>query len=244
MMISQSAAHGTCKAASRIALPRRCQITAPRAAARRQQVASYQAARQPQIDWQQLRRAVVGTAAAVALTLGATGPAAANGGKVAEFAASGLIFKDSVEVVAIPDPDVDGVVIFISDFKRSLADKLAKDFFSEPSQASVTCAATGPIMIKNEGKVKANGGQEVFTEQKGLNLFQAKTTRVRRIYDAEHNALLYVSYSTRLTTSADEGGVSTGRYRTSICALPIIQPAAPMLVAVPAEVPAAVQVAE
>ncbi len=29
-----------------------------------------------------------------------------------------------------------GVRLYISDFKRSLPDKLAKDFFSEPSQAS------------------------------------------------------------------------------------------------------------
>ena len=29
---------------------------------------------------------------------------------------------------------VQGVTIYISDFKRSLSDKLAKNFFSEPSQ--------------------------------------------------------------------------------------------------------------
>lgn len=34
------------------------------------------------------------------------------------------------------DPDVEGVTIYITDFKRSLADKLGKDFFNEPSQVS------------------------------------------------------------------------------------------------------------
>ena len=29
-----------------------------------------------------------------------------------------------------------GVVIYVSDFKRSLPDKLAKNFFAEPSQVS------------------------------------------------------------------------------------------------------------
>lgn len=218
-----------------------------------------------------------------------TGAAQAGEGptKVTEFAASGLIFKDSVEVVSLPDPDgtaiplvviawsctlstvhnfsstishlnptttnpppqppttiplpqppttVENVLIFISEFKRSLTDKLAKDFFSEPSQASVTCAAIGPVTIKNPN-VKASGGQEVFAEGKGLNLFQQKTLRVRRVYDEKHDTLLYVSYSTRLANNNDEG-VSSGRYRTSICALPV----APTVVAaaVPAPVPAEV----
>ena len=87
--------------------------------------------------------------------------------KVGEFAASGFIFKDTVEVVSVEDSDgapdavalpalcsvtaqfdaaattvtqlraVPGVQLYISEFKRSLTDKLAKDFFSEPSQVRV-----------------------------------------------------------------------------------------------------------
>ena len=34
---------------------------------------------------------------------------------------------------------VPGVRLYISDFKRSLTDKLAKDFFSEPSQVCAHC---------------------------------------------------------------------------------------------------------
>ena len=37
-------------------------------------------------------------------------------------------------------PAVKGITVYITDFKRSLADKLAKDFFSEPSQAG-QCAS-------------------------------------------------------------------------------------------------------
>ena len=43
--------------------------------------------------------------------------------------------------------------------------------------------------------------------------------RVRRMYDPSRRTVLYISYSTRLSSAADEGGVTTGRYRTSICAL-------------------------
>ena len=48
---------------------------------------------------------------------------------------------------------------------------------------------------------------------------QDKTLRIRRLYDADRRSLVYVAYSTRLSTAADDGGVSTGRYRTSVCAL-------------------------
>jgi catabolite regulation protein CreA len=56
---------------------------------------------------------------------------------------------------------VEGITIYISDFKRSLADKLAKDFFTEPSQASVTCAATGPVRIKDMSRIRGSEGGEV-----------------------------------------------------------------------------------
>jgi len=148
-------------------------------------------------------------------------PALANE-KLAEWGASGLVFKDTVEVVRLSDPEVAGVSIYISDFKRNLADKLAKDFFTEPSQASVTCAATGPISY-DESKIGIDGGKEIFSEAKGLNLFKNKTLRIRRVFDQENHAIVYVAYSTRLTGAADEG-VSAGRYRTSICALPVSSP--------------------
>ena len=54
--------------------------------------------------------------------------------KIGEFTASGFLFKDSVEIVTVEDPEVEGVTVYISDFKRSLPDKLKKNFFSEPSQ--------------------------------------------------------------------------------------------------------------
>lgn len=68
-------------------------------------------------------------------------------------------------------------------------------------QASVTCAATGPVRIKDVKRISSAEGEEVFSESKGLNLFQNKTLRVRRLYDQGHNTLTYIAYSTRLTNS-------------------------------------------
>ena len=140
--------------------------------------------------------------------------------KVADFAASGILFRDAVEVTALEDPDVKGATIFIADFKRSLTAKLAKDFFSEPSQASITCAAdpNTPLRVVNAGAVRSPGGTELFSERKGLSLVANKTLRVRRVFDEKRSTLLYVSYSTRLSDDAD---TASTRYRTSVCALPL-----------------------
>ena len=41
-------------------------------------------------------------------------------------------------------------------------------------QASVTCAATGPVHIKDVSRIRGSQGGEVFNEAKGLNFFQNK----------------------------------------------------------------------
>jgi catabolite regulation protein CreA len=42
---------------------------------------------------------------------------------------------------------VKGVTLYVSDFRRPLTERLAKDFFSDPSQASVACIKTGPLSL-------------------------------------------------------------------------------------------------
>eukprot|EP01025_Chloroclados_australasicus_P019912 TRINITY_DN2093_c0_g2_i2.p2 TRINITY_DN2093_c0_g2~~TRINITY_DN2093_c0_g2_i2.p2 ORF type:complete len:172 (+),score=12.19 TRINITY_DN2093_c0_g2_i2:44-559(+) len=103
--------------------------------------------------------------------------------KIAEFDASGFLFKDSIEVVALSDPDIKGVTVYFSDFKRSLKERLSKDFFTDPSQTSVTCALTGSVDQAALQQLAGSSGQEIFAEQKGFNIFKNKTVRVRRIYD-------------------------------------------------------------
>jgi catabolite regulation protein CreA len=76
------------------------------------------------------------------LTMTVPSPAVAGGDSsvVSEFNASGIVFKDSVQVVSLEDPVVDGVNIYLSDFKRSVSAKLSSgDLFSEPSQTSLAC---------------------------------------------------------------------------------------------------------
>lgn len=65
----------------------------------------------------------------------------------------------------------------------------------------MTCAATGPVRIADMNRVRGSSGGEVFSESKGLNLFQNKTLRVRRLFDEAHNTLTYIAYSTRMSSS-------------------------------------------
>jgi len=51
--------------------------------------------------------------------------------------------------------------------------------------------------------------------------------RVRRLFDAKNSTAVYVAYSTRLTGAKDDGTVSAGRYKTSMCAVPLPQTPAP-----------------
>ena len=51
-------------------------------------------------------------------------------------------------------------------------------------------------------------------------LAYARNQHVRRVYDAEHQTLLYVSYSTRLTQDMQE---PNARYRTSVTAISLAQ---------------------
>lgn len=146
-------------------------------------------------------------------------PAQANE-KIAEFRSSGFLFKDTVTVVSLKDPEVDGIVIYYTDYNRSLQEKLSNDPFGDPSQSSISCVPTQErVSIKNPEAIRSSEGKEIFSEGKTFNILQNKKTRIRRVYDEKNQNIIYVAYSTRNTSSSDEGGVSSSRYRTSMCAV-------------------------
>jgi len=157
------------------------------------------------------------TAAFVALNVATVAmplPAMASDSRiVGELKGSGLVFKDTLQIERFDDPKVKGVTLYISNFDRPITEKLSgKNFFNDPSYASVGCAKTGPIAIAdNIGKGK--GGEEVFEESKSL-LF--KTLRVQRIYDEEKNTVVYVSFNTRLDKNDDS---NKARFKSSLCAV-------------------------
>lgn len=108
---------------------------------------------------------------------------------------------------------VRGVTLYVSNFQRPLTERLSKDFFSDPSYASVGCAKTAKTVQVADNIARSKGGEEVFEESKSL-LF--KTLRVQRIYDEEKNTVVYISFNTRLDKSQD---TNKSRFKSSICAV-------------------------
>ncbi|CAN0190215.1 unnamed protein product [Pylaiella littoralis] len=160
------------------------------------------------------------TSAAIGLALAGPmlslpGPAAALGKRaVGEISASGLVFKDKLNVEAFEDPQVKGVTLYLSDFSRPVADKLMNgDIFSDPSSAGLFCVRSGPMEVK-AGLNSSKEGEELFKEDRSF----FKSIVVRRIYDKEANNVVYVSYSSKLDTGSDG---NKSRFKSSLCALHI-----------------------
>lgn len=89
---------------------------------------------------------------------------------VGNMATSGFFFKDTLKISAFEDPKINGITLYLADFERPLTEKLAKDFFNDPSSSSLSCAQTGPIN-RNEvlSKISSDpSGEEVFEENRNL----------------------------------------------------------------------------
>ena len=132
--------------------------------------------------------------------------------RIGKISGSGLVFKDSLVVDTFDDPKVKGVTLYVSNFERPLTERVQKDFFTEPSYASVTAVKTGPIEIADNID-KSDKGEPVFKESRSL-LF--KELRVQRIYDEEKKAVVYISFNTRLDKNSDS---NKSRFKSSISAI-------------------------
>ncbi|KAL7479355.1 hypothetical protein ACHAW6_005089 [Cyclotella cf. meneghiniana] len=153
------------------------------------------------------------TAAILASTVAPPQASAAESRTIAQISGSGLVFKDTLVVESFDDPKVKGVTLYVSNFERPLTERLQKDFFTEPSYASVTCVRNGKEIEVADNIDKTDKGEPVFEEKRSL-LF--KELRVQRIYDAEKNTVVYVSFNTRLDKNSD---TNKSRFKSSICAV-------------------------
>ncbi len=112
---------------------------------------------------------------------------------------------NEIKLEALRDPKVAGVTCHLSYFDRGFWDRVAKgNWFENPSNSSIACRQTGPIVIGDIDLDKS--GEEVFSQQQSL-IF--KQLAVRRIYDAENDTLIYVAYSRRPVEGSAKMAVST-----------------------------------
>lgn len=117
---------------------------------------------------------------------------------------------NDIVIESFKDPEVSGVTCHVAYFDRSIIDRLQQgDWFEDPSNSSIDCRATGVVTVGDIDLDK--NGEEVFNERRSL-IF--KSLLVKRIYDEERNALVYVSHSR---------DVNIGSAKMSISVVPLIR---------------------
>ncbi len=112
----------------------------------------------------------------------------------------GMFTTKDVLIDAKHDPKIPGVTCHISRVEANLS-------MADPSDMSISCRQTGPITKAEIASIdKSKNGEIVFKQSLSI-LF--KSLKVRRIYDAENQTLLYLSYSTKETKGSDKHALST-----------------------------------
>ena len=70
--------------------------------------------------------------------------------------------------------------LYLSDFERPVAEKLAKgDVFSDPSQGGLACGYKGTVVVDGTASTD-KGGEEVFSEARSLLFKSLKVRQPRR----------------------------------------------------------------
>lgn len=112
---------------------------------------------------------------------------------------------NDIIIEAIQDPEVSGVTCHIAYFERGLIDRLSKgNWFEDPSNASIACRQTGPITIGDINR--DDEGEDVFNERRSIVL---KSLRIKRIFDAANQTLIYVAHARELTDGSAKMAIST-----------------------------------
>ena len=145
------------------------------------------------------KHAGVGAALSVMLLVASCG----GDREAAEFKNDWL--GNEIKIDRLQDPKVPGITCHIAYFDRGVWDRLGKgNWFEDPSNSSISCQVTGPVTI---GKIDLDrSGEEVWDRGRSL-IF--KQLAVRRIYDAESDTMMYVSFSRKPVDGSAKMSLST-----------------------------------
>lgn len=140
-----------------------------------------------------LKLGVVTAAAALML-------AGCDKGDVADVSLGIFTFKD-IAVNAFVDPEVPGVTCHVASIESPLS-------LTDPSESAVSCRQTGEITPAMIERIKTSGsdGDVIFSKSKSVFL---KRLKIRRIFDAKNQTLIYISYATKETSGSFEHSIST-----------------------------------
>lgn len=112
----------------------------------------------------------------------------------------GVFTLKDIKVSNLDDEKIPGVTCHIASIEADFS-------LSDPSDSSISCRQTGditPEMIATINKSKS--GEVVFKQSKSIFF---KSMKVRRIYDADNQTLLYLSYTTKETDGSFKHSLST-----------------------------------
>jgi len=112
----------------------------------------------------------------------------------------GMFTLKDIKLNILNDELVPGVTCHIASIEDNFS-------ISDPSDSSISCRQTGDITPAMIAKIdKSKSGEVVFKQSKSIFF---KTMKIRRIYDADNQTLMYVSYSTTETSGSFKHSLST-----------------------------------
>lgn len=112
----------------------------------------------------------------------------------------GLFTLKDIKISNLKDDKIPGVTCHVASVEANLS-------FSDPSDSSISCRQTGDITPEMIATIdKSKSGEVVFKQSKSIFF---KTMKVRRIYDADNQTLLYLSYTTKETEGSFKHSLST-----------------------------------
>jgi CreA protein len=112
----------------------------------------------------------------------------------------GMFTLKDIKLNTMVDPLVTGVTCHVASVEADLS-------LSDPSDSSISCRQTGEITAQMLGQIdKSKSGEIVFKKSKSIFF---KSMKVRRIYDAQSQTLMYLSYATKETSGSFKHSLST-----------------------------------
>lgn len=112
----------------------------------------------------------------------------------------GVFTTNDIKLNAMVDPVVTGVTCHVASVEADLS-------FSDPSDSSIACRQTGEITAAMIAQIdKSDSGEVVFKKSKSIFF---KNMKIRRIFDADSQTLMYLSYSTKETSGSFKHSLST-----------------------------------
>ena len=112
---------------------------------------------------------------------------------------------NEIKIESFEDEKVDGVTCHMAHFDRSVLDRMRKgDWFENPSNGSISCGITGPVIIGDIAMSKS--GETVFKQRQSIVF---KKLAVRRVYDRENDTLIYLVYSKQVIDGSAKMSLAT-----------------------------------